>query len=85
MKSIDLTYDSYAEYNEDSNKKIQNLMLVTMSEFQNIKTFLLKDKLQISQKMFLLLVKLKIQTYVISDLSGEEITGSFHLKKKNLE
>ena len=31
-----------------------------MLEFQNIKTFLLKDKLQIGQKL-LLLVKLKIQ------------------------
>ena len=32
-----------------------------MLEFQNIKTFLLKDILQIAQKKFLLLVKLKIQ------------------------
>ena len=31
-----------------------------MLEFQNIKTFLLKDILQISRKKFLLLVKLKI-------------------------
>ena len=42
-------------------KKIVNLKLVTMFEFQNIKTFLLKDTLQISQKKFLLLVKLKIK------------------------
>ena len=41
-------------------KKILNLKLVTMLEFQNIKTFLLKDILQIGQK-FLLLIKLKIQ------------------------
>ena len=32
-----------------------------MLEFQNIKTFLLKDILQIGQRKFLLLVKLKIQ------------------------
>ena len=32
-----------------------------MLEFQNTKTFLLKDILQTSQKKFLLLVKLKIQ------------------------
>ena len=32
-----------------------------MLEFQNIKTFLLKDILQIGQKKFLLLIKLKIQ------------------------
>ena len=40
---------------------IINLTLVIMQEFQNIKTFLLKDMLQIGQKKFLLLVKLKIQ------------------------
>ena len=32
-----------------------------MLEFQNIKTFLLKEILQIGHKKFLLLVKLKIQ------------------------
>ena len=32
-----------------------------MLEFQNIKTFLLNDMLQIGQKNFLLLVNLKIQ------------------------
>ena len=42
-------------------KKILNLKLVTMLEFLNIKTFLLKDTLQIGQKKFLLLIKLKIQ------------------------
>ena len=42
-------------------KKILDLKLVTMLEFQNIETFLLKDILQIGQKKFLLLIKLKIQ------------------------
>ena len=53
-KPIDVTGDSYAEYNENLIKKIPNLKLVTMVEFQNIKTFLLKDTLQIGQKKFLL-------------------------------
>ena len=66
MKPIEVTDDYYAEYNENlrklhSNKKILNLKLVTMLEFQNIKTFLLKDIPQIGQKKFLLLIKLKIQ------------------------
>ena len=66
MKPIDMTGDYYAEYNEDqielhSNKKILNVKLVIMLEFQNTKTFLLKDILQIGQKKLLLLVKLKIQ------------------------
>ena len=40
--------------------------------------------LQIGQKKFLLLVKLKIQflgLYIVSDLNGEEITGSFCAKE----
>ena len=61
MKPIEVTDDYYAKYNEIANKKILNLKLMTMLEFQNIKTFLLKDILQIGQKKFLLLIKLKIQ------------------------
>ena len=62
MTPIDVTGDSHAEYNENiKKKKILNLKLVTMLEFRNIKTFLLKDMLQIGQEKFLLLVKLKIQ------------------------
>ena len=67
MKPIDVTDDYYAEYNrtafteDPSNKKILNLKLVTTLEFENIKTFLLKDILQIGQKKFLLLIQLKIQ------------------------
>ena len=57
MKLIDITDDYYVESSEDFNKKILNLKLVIMLEFQNIKTFLLKDILQIGWKKFLLLVK----------------------------
>ena len=54
MKPIDVMGDSYVEYNENPNKKkILNLKLVIMSEFQNIKTFLLKDTFQIGLKKFL--------------------------------
>ena len=42
-------------------KHILNLKLEIMLQFQNIKTFLLNDILQIGQKKFLLLTKLKIQ------------------------
>ena len=54
-----------------------------MLEVLNIKTLLLKDMLQIGQKKLLLLIKLKMQfwTYTISDLNGEEITGSFYEKE----
>ena len=54
-----------------------------MLGFQNAKTSFLKDTLKIGQKKFLLLVKLKtvLWTYVISNLSGQPITGIF--MKKN--
>ena len=76
MKPIGITNDYYMEFNGiafnkdsmelhsmklHSSKKILNLKVVIMLEFQNIKTFLLKDILQIVQKKFLLLIKLKIQ------------------------
>ena len=56
-----------------------------MLEFQNIKTFLVKNTLQIGWKKFLLFVS-KIKntvpwTYVVNDLSGEKITGSFYEKE----
>ena len=56
MKLIDVTSDSYAEYNEDSNENILNLKLVTVSEYRSTEIFLLKDTLKICQKKFLLLV-----------------------------
>ena len=61
IKPIEGTSDSYAEYNKTFNKKILNLKLVTILEFLNIKTFLIKDILQIGQKKVLLLIKQKIQ------------------------
>ena len=65
MKPIEVTNDCYAKNPSiellSNKKKILNLKLVTMLEFQNTKTFLLKDILQIGQKKFLLLIKLKIQ------------------------
>ena len=62
MKPIDVTSDSHVEYNENSNKKILNLKLVILLEFQSIKIFSLKDMLQIGQKKFLLLIKFKMKS-----------------------
>ena len=57
MKPIDVKSDSFAEYNENSKKKILNLKLVIMSEFQSTKIFLLTDMLVIGVKRFLSLKK----------------------------
>ena len=62
MKPIDVKDDSYAEYNENFNKKDPKFEVGDNSiEFRNIKTFLLMDMLRIGQKKFSLLVTLKIQ------------------------
>ena len=61
MKPIDVTSDSMLNTMKILTEWILNLKLVTMLEFQNAKTFLLKDKLQIGRRKFLLTVKLKIQ------------------------
>ena len=61
MKPIDITSDSYAECNEDFNKKDPKLKVGDHVKLQNTKTFLLKDMLQIDRERFLLLVGSKIQ------------------------
>ena len=53
MKPIDVIDHSFAEYNEESNKKTLNLKLVIMLEFLSTKIFLLKDLFLIGQKKFL--------------------------------
>ena len=94
IKPIDVTGDSYDEYNEDFNKKILNKKLAIMLEFQNTKTFLLKDMLQTGQKKFLLLVKSKIQFFGLMLLVNWMVkkllevfmkNNSKKLVKKNLE
>ena len=59
MKPIDVTGDSFAEYNEEFNKKGPKFKAndhVRISKYKNI-----LDMFQIGQKKFLLLMKLKIQ------------------------
>ena len=60
MKPIDVTDDSYAEYNEDFNKKDPKFKVgdhVRISKYKNI---FAKGYTPNGQKKFLLLVKLKI-------------------------
>ena len=97
MKPIDVTSDSYAEYNEDFNKKDPKFKVgdcVTISKYKNI--FEKRYTPNCSEEVFVVSkIKNTIPwTYVISDLNGEEITGSCYEKelqiykkliKKNLE
>ena len=84
IKPIDVTSDSHAKYNEDSNKKDLKFKVSDRDRISNTQTLLLKHILKIGQKKFSSLAKLKNtvpQTYVISDLNGKPITGTFYEKE----
>ena len=81
MKPIDVMGDSYAEYNEKSNKKDLKFKIgdhVRISKYKNIFFFFYTPNW--SEEVFVI-NKIKNTfpwTYVISGLNGEEITGSFY-------
>ena len=84
MKPIEVTDDSILNTMKILIIKTLILKLVTMLEFQNIKTFLLKNVPQIGQMKVFFTSKIKKTvpwTYIFSDLNGEEITGSFYEKE----
>ena len=83
MKPIDVTNDSFAEYNEESNKKDPKFKIgdhVRISKYKNI--FAKGYTPNWSEEIF---ISSKINntvpwTYAISDMNGEDITGSFYEK-----
>ena len=90
-RPIDVTPDSYAEYNEDSNEKDPKFKVgdhVRISKYKNI---FAKGYTQNWSEEVFVVSKIKNTvpwTYVVSDLNGEEITGSFYekeLQKTNQE
>ena len=94
MKPVDVMSDSYVEYNENLNKKDPKFRIgdhVRISKYKNI--FATGYTPNWSEEIFII-SKIKNTvpwTYVINDLNGAEITGSFDAKnckrliKKNLE
>ena len=94
MKPIDVTSDSYAEYNEDSNEKDPKFKVgdhVRISKYKNI---FAKGYTQNWSEEVFIISKIKNTvpwSYVISDLNGEPNAGSFYEKncrkqiKKNSE
>ena len=84
MKPIDVGDDSFAEYNEESNEKYPKFKVgdhVRISKYKNI--FAKGYAPNWSEEIFIIK---KIKTtipwiYVISDLNGEEIVGSFYEKE----
>ena len=83
-KPIDVTGDSYAKYNENSNKKDPKFKVgdhVRISKYKNI--FAKGYTPNWSEEVFVI-NKIKNTVpwaYAISDLNGEEITGSFYVKE----
>ena len=83
MKPVDVG-DSFAEYNEESNEKDPKLKVghhVRISKFKNV--FAKAYTPNWSEEIFVV-KKIKNTvpwTYVISDLNGEEIVGSFYEKE----
>ena len=80
MKPIDLKFDSQLNAIMSLIKKILSLKVV-IKNFKIPKTLLLNDMLLIGQKKFLLLKNTVPWIYVINDLNGEEIVGSFYEKE----
>ena len=84
MKPTDVTDDSYAEYNEDFNKKDSKSKVgdhVRTSKYKNI--FAKGYAPNWQEEVFVDNgIKNTVPwTYVVSDLNGEEITGSFYKKE----
>ena len=84
MKPIDVTDECYAEYNEDFNKKDPKFKVddhVRISKYKNI--FAKGYAPNWSEEVFVVNgIKNTVPwTYVVSDLNGEEITGSFYKKE----
>ena len=89
MKPIEVTDDSYAEYNKDSmelhsNKKDPKFKVddhVRISKYKNI--FAKGYTTNWSEEVFVInKIKNTVPwTYAINDLNGEEITGSYYEKE----
>ena len=84
MKPIDVTDDSYAEYNKDFIRKDPKFKVgdhVRISKYKNI--FAKGYTPNWSEEVFVV-SKIKNTvpwTYVVSNLNGEEITGRFYEKE----
>ena len=84
MKPIDVRSNSYAEYNENSNKKDPKFKVcdhVRISKYKNI--FAKGYNSNLSEEIFVLnKIKNTVPwTYVISDLNGKEVLETFYEKE----
>ena len=84
MKPIDVTDNSFAEYNEESNKKDPKFKVGDHVRISKYKTIFAKGYApNWSEKGFVInkVNNTVPWTYAISDLNSEETTGSFYEKE----
>ena len=84
MKPIDVTSDSYAEYNEDSNEKDPKFKVGDHVRILKYKNIFVKGYTQNWIEELFVVSKIKDilpWTYVISHLKGGKIAGSFYEKE----
>ena len=84
IKPIDVTGDSYADYNEDFNKKYPKFNISDHLRISTYKNVFAKGYTPNWSEEVFVVTKIKNTvswTYVFSDLNGEEITGRFYEKE----
>ena len=91
MKPIEVTSDSSAEYNEDSNEKDPKFKVDDRARISKYKNIFAKGYTQGWSEEVFVVSKIKDSVpwaYVITDLNGEKVAGSFNqkgLQKPNQE
>ena len=83
-KPIDVTNDSYAEHNENPNKEDPKFKVGDHARISKHKNIFAKACTPNWSEEIFVVSKIKNTvpwTYVINDLNGEEITGSFYEKE----
>ena len=84
MKPIDVKNDSFAEYNEESNEKDPKFKVNDHVRISKYKTIFAKGYAPNWREEIIVVKKIKNTvpwTYVISDLNGEDIVGTFYEKE----
>ena len=84
MKPTDVTFDSYAEYNEDCNQKEPKFEIGDHVRIWKYKSIFAKGYTQNCSEEVFAVTKITgtvLWTYMISDSNGEAITGTFYEKE----
>ena len=84
IKPIDVTSNCYAKYNEHSNENEPNFNIGDRIRISNYKNIFAKGYTQNWSEKIVIISEIKNTvpwTYVISDLNGEKIDGTFYEKR----